>query len=53
MVLVGGVWTLQGVGVLQGSYMTGQTFWVVLGLLALVVGAALCYAATRLNSRRR
>ena len=53
MVLMGGVWTLQGIGVLPGSFMTGQTFWAVAGLLTLVAGAALCYAATRLSSRRR
>jgi len=53
MVLMGGVWTLQGIGVLPGSFMTGQTFWAVAGLLTLVAGAALCYAATRLGSRRR
>jgi hypothetical protein len=53
MVLMGGVWTLQGIGVLPGSFMTGQTFWSVAGLLTLVAGAALCYAATRLGSRRR
>ena len=53
MVLMGGVWTLQGIGILPGSFMTGQTFWAVAGLLTLVAGAALCYAATRLSSRRR
>ena len=53
MVLMGGVWTLQGIGVLPGSFMTGQTFWAVAGLLTLVAGAALCYAATRLGSWRR
>ena len=53
MVLMGGVWTLQGIGLLPSSFMTGQTFWAVAGLLTLVAGAALCYAATRLGSRRR
>jgi hypothetical protein len=53
MVLMGDVWTLQGIGILPGSFMTGQTFWAVAGLLTLVAGAALCYAATRLGSRRR
>ncbi len=50
---MGDVWTLQGIGVLPGSFMTGQTFWALAGLLTLVAGAALCYAATRLGSRRR
>lgn len=53
MVLVGGVWTLQGVGVLPGSFMTGETFWAIIGVLVLVAGAMLCYAAARLDTRRR
>ena len=52
MAIMGGVWTLQGVGILPGSFMTGQTFWAVAGLLTLAVGVALCYAAKRLNARR-
>ena len=53
MAVVGGVWTLQGVGVLPGSFMTGQAFWAVVGLLVLAAGGALCYAAARLDARRR
>jgi hypothetical protein len=33
------VWFLQGVGVLPGSFMTGQTKWAVYGGGAIVVGA--------------
>ena len=40
MVLMGGVWTLQGIGVLPGSFMTGETFWAVAGLLTLAGAAA-------------
>ena len=53
MVLMGGVWTLQGIGILPGSFMSGQTFWAMASLLTLVAGAALCYATTRLGSRQR
>ena len=49
MALVGGVWLLQGVGVLPGSFMTGQTFWAVVGALMLVVGGILAFAGFRLN----
>jgi hypothetical protein len=49
MALMGGVWLLQGVGVLPGSFMTGQTFWVVVGALMLVVGGILAFAGFRLN----
>jgi drug/metabolite transporter (DMT)-like permease len=45
LVLVGVVWLLQGVGLLQGSVMTGQTLWVVVGAVALVLGGGLLYLA--------
>ncbi|MDR7184254.1 hypothetical protein J2X85_001277 [Microbacterium trichothecenolyticum] len=38
---VGLVWTLQGVGVLQGSAMTGSTLWATIGPIVLVVGLVL------------
>ncbi len=50
--LTGGVWMLQGIGVLPGSFMTGQMFWAVAGLLALVAGGVVCYAAARMGTRR-
>ena len=53
MVLMGGTWMLQGVGVLPGSFMTGQTVWAVVGALVLVAGAVLCYLGARRGSRRR
>ncbi len=41
--LVGLVWTLQGVGALPGSFMTGDMLWAWLGLGLIAVAAA--YAA--------
>ena len=41
LVLVGVVWFLQGIGVIPGSFMTGQTFWAVAGFLAVLSGSAL------------
>jgi hypothetical protein len=38
LVVVGGVWFLQGVGVAQGSVMTGSTLWGILGALCFVAG---------------
>jgi hypothetical protein len=38
MLLVGGVWFLQGMGVLPGSFMTGSVFWAVLGGLVALAG---------------
>ena len=46
-VLMGGVWLLQGVGVLPGSFMSGQTKWAVYGALLLCVGIGLLVAANR------
>ncbi len=53
MVIAGGTWTLQGIGILPGSFMTGQAFWAVAGLLMLAAGGVLGYAGTRPNARRR
>jgi len=47
MILLGGLWTLQGVGIIGGSFMTGQSFWTTIGLLLLMVGAVLCYLGLR------
>ena len=44
MVLLGGIWLLQGTGVLPGSFMSGQSFWATVGLLVLLAGLALCAA---------
>lgn len=38
LVLLGGLWTLQGANVLGGSVMSGQSQWLYIGLAALVVG---------------
>ena len=47
MLLVGIVWILQGINVLPGSFMTGQTFWAWAGLLALLVGLGLLLVGLR------
>jgi hypothetical protein len=41
MVAAGGVWFLQGIRVLPGSFMTGSRFWMVAGALVAVAGLAL------------
>jgi hypothetical protein len=45
LVLVGLVWTAQGVGWLEGSPMTGETLWAVVGPVVAVVGVALVVAS--------
>lgn len=47
LALVGSIWILQGVGVLPGSFMTGQSFWAAMGLLALIGGLVLLYTGIR------
>ena len=49
MILMGGVWLLQGIGILPGSFMTGQTFWTVIGAVLLAVGGLLVIVGFRLG----
>jgi TRAP-type C4-dicarboxylate transport system permease small subunit len=41
MVVVGGVWTFQGLGYLEGSPMTGVSFWAIVGPVVAGFGLAL------------
>jgi multisubunit Na+/H+ antiporter MnhG subunit len=45
--IIGGVWFLQGINVLPGSFMTGQTKWAVYGAMSMVVGVGLIMLAKR------
>lgn len=45
--LMGGVWFLQGINVLPGSFMTGQTRWAVYGGLLAVAGVGLLVSTSR------
>ena len=45
--LIGVVWILQGVNVLPGSFMTGQTKWAIYGSISFVLGAGLIVFANR------
>ncbi len=47
IVIVGVIWTLQGLGVVGGSVMTGKTLWAVLGPLVAVTGLAMVVASLR------
>jgi hypothetical protein len=47
LLLVGGVWFFQGIGLLPGSFMTGQTKWAVIGGITGVVGVAALVFARR------
>ena len=52
MILIGGVWLLQGIGVLPGSFMTGQVFWAIMGAVLLAVGGLVVLAGFRQNRSR-
>jgi hypothetical protein len=41
LLLLGGVWTAQGLGYLEGSFMTGQQLWTTIGLLCAAAGIML------------
>jgi uncharacterized membrane protein len=45
----GVIWFLQGIGVLPGSFMTGQMQWAVYGGIAFVVGVFVLYRAWRMR----
>jgi hypothetical protein len=47
LVLAGGTWTLQGIGVLGGSSMTNDTKWAVIGPIVAVAGAAVTWLGAR------
>jgi hypothetical protein len=51
LVFFGGVWVLQGVNVLPGSFMSGQMRWAVRGGIAVVAGIALVVWANRKRQR--
>ena len=52
LVLLGAVWTLQGLNVIKGSFMTGQQLWTAIGLLAVIGGLTLAVSGLRKKSSR-
>lgn len=50
--ITGLVWTLQGANILPGSFMTGSTFWLVVGILCLIVSGGMLYFANRQTGSR-
>jgi hypothetical protein len=50
LVLIGAAWFFQGIGVLGGSSMTGDSTWTVIGTVCGIAGVALL--ATGLRMRR-
>ena len=46
-VIVGCVWILQGINILPGSFMTGQTKWAIFGGLLALAGIGILISANR------
>jgi hypothetical protein len=51
-VVLGAVWTLQGLDYMSGSSMSGQKIWAVIGPVVGVAGLLLVVVGLRLRSRR-
>ena len=51
LILAGGIWFMQGVGVLPGSVMSGQIQWAIYGSLSILLGAGLLLYVNRREAR--
>ncbi|MGE0706009.1 MAG: hypothetical protein AB7N65_25215 [Vicinamibacterales bacterium] len=51
LLLMGTIWFLQGINVLPGSFMSGQTRWAVNGIIAVAAGLVLIVVSRRLRRR--
>ena len=47
LLLMGGIWTGQGLGYIKGSFMTGSTVWAVIGPIVALAGVAMVVAGSR------
>ena len=45
LIVVGGVWTIQGYGTLKGSFMTGSHMWMWIGIACVVAGVLILVAS--------
>jgi uncharacterized membrane protein len=52
LLLIGLVWTLQGIGILKGSFMTGARFWEGIGLVCIVAAVGIGWFALAGGRRR-
>ena len=51
LVVVGAVWTIQGVGTLKGSFMTGSRAWMWIGISCVCAGIAVLVTSLVANKR--
>jgi uncharacterized membrane protein YidH (DUF202 family) len=52
-VVVGLVWTLQGMGTLRGSAMSGEDAWTIIGPIVVVIGLVLLALGLRARNRAK
>jgi hypothetical protein len=50
LVVVGAVWIFQGIGVLKGSFMTGDASWSWIGAACVLIGLAILSRGLRRSS---
>jgi hypothetical protein len=50
LAVVGGVWIFQGIGVLKGSFMTGDASWSWIGAACVLIGLAILARGLRRSS---
>ncbi len=53
LLLLGALFTFQGLGYLEGSPMTGKSFWAIAGPIIAVIGVVLIIVSARGGSGRR
>jgi hypothetical protein len=47
LTVVGGVWIFQGAGLLKGSFMTGSSKWLLIGVACVVIGLPVAFSGLR------
>ncbi len=50
--VVGALWTVQGLGYIEGSMLTDQRIWAVVGPVLMLVGLVLLWLGVRARNRR-
>ena len=53
LILSGGVWFLQGINIIPGSFMTGQRIWAVYGAISAILGAIVIWRTNRSGSNSK
>ncbi|WBB69761.1 hypothetical protein [Micromonospora sp. WMMD812] len=51
-IVVGAVWTVQGLGFVDGSVMTGERIWAVVGPIVALAGIVVLWIGLRARRRR-